>query len=193
MQGTNLNGWTLESLISDDGGNGDVWKATKKGEAVAVKILRDFGIEKKNEKRKGRFENEILAMKQIAELKIPRVMPLLEYGHTTAGRPWLSMPLADKMELVTLREKLQALIKISDTVALLHQHGRTHRDIKPNNILLLNGEPTLCDFGLSRVVSDEHFTKTGEQTGSFGYTGPECIGPSDQPQFSCDVLSLIHI
>ena len=192
MQGTKLNHWTIQELISEDGGNGDVWKAVKDDstDVVAIKILRDFGKDTKNEKRRLRFENEITAMKHVADLNIPRVMPLLEHGYTSEGRPWLAMPLAEKLELKSLGEKLQVLIKISDTVAQLHKHGRTHRDIKPNNILLLNNEPTLSDFGLSRIVGDEHYTKTGEQTGSFGFTGPECVGPSDEPQFSCDVYAL---
>jgi len=193
MIGTNLqNKWIITELISDVGGNGQVWKGKNlKGDYAAIKILRDIEDPGKSERRKARFENEIKKLKYIEELQIGGVMPIINHDHTLDGKPWYSMPIAQPVNIPTdFESRIRFLVELSEIVADLHKAGIEHRDIKPSNLLMLNEQLTVCDFGLARTEEDEHLTMTGERVGSVGYTAIECVGRSEQPRFECDVYSL---
>ena len=193
MKDQQLGKWTLVTLIDDSGGNGVVWHARNStGEDVALKVLRQFDSEPKSEKRRKRFLNEITSLKFIEQREIPRVMLLLDHGFTDDGQPWYAMPLAEPINLPKgdASVVIEVMIEVSDTIARLHEIGMEHRDIKPSNLLMLNGNIVVSDFGLARMIGDEHFTRTGERVGSVGYTANECVGKSDNPRFECDVYAL---
>jgi serine/threonine protein kinase len=192
MKGRTYGKWTIEELIDDSGGNGVVWRVTdREGQLAALKILRAFDSPLKIEKRRKRFLNEIRKLELINKMGIKGVMPILDYD-ADAEQPWFVMPLAIKLEASGDRTQwaMDTMVKVSQHVADLHQEGIVHRDLKPNNILLLDGEVILSDFGLARFAEDSVLTKTGEGVGSFGFTGPECVGHSDEPPFKCDVYAL---
>lgn len=193
MNDQQLGKWTLIELINDSGGNGAVWHARdEQGSDAALKVLRQFDSATKAEKRRKRFLNEIASLKFIEQREIPRVMPLLDHGFTNDDQPWYAMPLAQSIDLskVSAVSVIEAMIDVSDSIARLHEIGMEHRDIKPNNLLMLNGSIVVSDFGLARIIGAQHFTATGEQVGSVGYTAWECIGKSDNPRFECDVYAL---
>ena len=125
-------------------------------------------------------------------LGIPRVMPIIDSGFTSADQPWYAMPVAQPVNIArkSIRERINVIINITDTISQLHKEGMVHRDIKPKNLLVLNNEVVVSDFGLALIEGEEHLTVTGEQVGSVGYRGEECIGRSNTPRFSCDVYAL---
>jgi|GEM_PF-5613695 len=193
MIGINLeNRWIITSLLSDSGGNGQVWKGKNlKGEYAAIKILRNIEDLNKSNRRRARFENEIKKLEYIKALEIKSVMPIIDHGYTKDGKPWYSMPVAHPLQIPeTFNERIALLTELANVVSNLHKHAIEHRDIKPNNLLMLDGALVVCDFGLSRLDDDEHLTMTGERVGSVGYTAIECVGKSDQPRFECDVYAL---
>lgn len=192
MVGTTYGKWTIENLINDSSGNGVVWRVSSQdGVQGAIKILKSFEAAAKLEKRRNRFVNEIYKLGMIQKLGISGVMPILDYDEK-AEPPWFVMPLAHSLEPGENRLEwaLETMITITRCIADLHKEGMVHRDIKPNNILVLDGAVVVSDFGLARVADDVPSTKTGEAVGSFGYTAPECVGHSDEPQFKCDVYAL---
>lgn len=202
----NLGQWKLFKQIGD-GGNSTVWLATNSdGQEVAVKKYRPFEDHKKNERRKVRFINEIKMLTHVGTLsklfglKL-RVIPLIDAVDYlkggddlgTDGNPlWYAMPVCETLTgKKGLKFALETMESVSDTIADLHKYGIVHRDIKPNNLLLHEGDVVVSDFGLARIDDDDHVdTLTGELVGSAGFTGPECHSKSTTPQFKCDVYSL---
>ena len=191
MIGTQLHNLQITEHIANSG-NATVWRAVNSdGESVAVKVLLEIEEPKKRNKRKARFESEIEKLKYARSQNVDFVMPVIDQGYTDDDRPWYSMPIAEPFLVPDhFIPRIELLATICDVVANLHKLGMEHRDIKPNNLLFLKGQITLCDFGLSRLIGDPHLTDTGEKVGSVGYTADECVGRSDTPRFECDVYSL---
>lgn len=67
-------------------------------------------------------------------------------------------------------------------VAYLHDHGIVHRDLKPENLLFRtpedNADLLIADFGLSRIMDDEHFHVLTTTCGTPGYMAPEIFRKS---------------
>jgi serine/threonine-protein kinase len=124
-----------------------------------------------------RFEREA---RNAARLDHPGCVRVLDVGTTPDGLRFLAMDLLDGP---TLRSRMQAPMPAHDAAwmtarildALDHAHGRgvLHRDVKPENIVLVRGQPVLIDFGLSWAMGDAHVTRAGTTVGSPSYLAPE--------------------
>jgi len=134
-------------------------------------------------------ERFLLEIRVTARLQHAHILPLLDSGmlETAPGRssPFYVMPY---VEGESLRERLgrerqlpveEALRLAGDVAAALaYAHGRgvVHRDVKPENILLSNGQAIVADFGIARAVSlagGERLTETGLALGTPQYMSPE--------------------
>jgi eukaryotic-like serine/threonine-protein kinase len=73
-----------------------------------------------------------------------------------------------------------------------HEAGIVHRDVKPSNLLLdAEGKLWVTDFGLARIRSDPHLTRTGELVGTMRYMSPEqAFGRSIEVDHRSDIYSL---
>lgn len=79
----------------------------------------------------------------------------------------ISLPLENR--IILCRKILQA-------IAGVHEHGVIHRDLKHENILLdENGDPILCDFGLSTFADDDGLLGINRLAGTPDYLTPELI------------------
>ena len=72
-----------------------------------------------------------------------------------------------KGKIMPLKECLRIGVVLSDTLAFLHQQGLTHRDIKPQNIIYVRGQPKLADVGLVAEIRPPE--ETGTYVGTPGY------------------------
>jgi serine/threonine protein kinase len=126
-----------------------------------------------------RFLDEARAMARVAH---PAVLPVLDAGvdgqwHyvvTAVAAGSLADRCRDEGPLAP-RAAIALLLPILDALRAAHAEGIVHRDVKPENILLMpDGRPALSDFGTARLADrDEQLTRTGVALGTLAYMPPE--------------------
>ena len=177
--GKKLDGrYEIQELIGV-GGMANVYKAHERAanRTVAVKILRDEYLS--NEELLRRFKNE---SKAIAVLSHPNIVKV--YDVIFADKVYAIV--MEYIDGITLKEYIeqQHVLKWKEAVhftvqilrALQHAHdkGIVHRDIKPQNIMLLeDGTIKMMDFGIARFARSETKTITDRAIGSVHYISPE--------------------
>ena len=144
---------------------------------VAVKILKDEYLT--NEEFRRRFKNE---SKAIAVLSHPNIVKVFDVSYGDR----LQYIVMEYVEGITLKEYIsqQGTIDIREAIyfvtqilrALQHAHdkGIVHRDIKPQNIMLISdGTIKVTDFGIARFARSDTKTMTDSAIGSVHYISPE--------------------
>jgi serine/threonine protein kinase/tetratricopeptide (TPR) repeat protein len=161
------------------GGQGVVYRARQKSlnRLVALKVIALGHWATETHLKRFRREAEAAA-----RLEHPRIVPIYEIGERN-GACYFSMKLAEGGPLdrlvrrapLTLRQAAEMIAKLARTAHYAHERGILHRDIKPANILVDGeGEPSLTDFGLARLVETEStVTRTLEVLGTPSYMAPE--------------------
>ena len=88
---------------------------------------------------------------------------------------------------------VRLLTPVADALDTAHAAGLTHRDIKPQNILVGAGDhPYLADFGLTRSATDAGLTRTGQFVGTIDYVSPEQIR-GEQATAASDIYALTAV
>ncbi len=160
------------------GGMADVYKAKDimENRVVAVKILKSEFSE--NDEFVRRFRNE---SKAIAVLSHPNIVRIFDVGYEN-DMQYIVMEYIDG---ITLKEYIeqQGLLKWRDCVhftiqilralQLAHDRGIVHRDIKPQNVMLMSdGSIKVMDFGIAMFSRQDH-TLSEKTMGSVHYVSPE--------------------
>jgi eukaryotic-like serine/threonine-protein kinase len=169
----------LELLGS--GGMGVVYSAedTRLNRPVALKLpFPQFQLEPS---AKARFLNEA---RSAGALDHPSLCSIYEVGETADGLPFLAMALYRGQTLkarlmaeprLTIAATLEIARQIVAGLAVAHQAGVVHRDLKPGNVMLLpDGGVKILDFGLAKV-RDQSVTGPGMVLGTAAYMAPEQI------------------
>lgn len=115
------------------------------------------------------------------------------------GLPWLVMEYVAARSVSTVLAEDGPLsasavarlgAQIASALAMAHQAGVVHRDVKPGNVLIADdGTAKLADFGISRATGDVVLTATGLVSGTPAYLAPE-VANGDEPTPESDVFSL---
>ena len=161
------------------GGMGVVHRARDRqtDRLVALKLLEGRDA---SEIERARREADILA-----RLAHPAIVSYVADGITEDGRLFLAMEWIDGITAArriagdgfTLRETIATAKRILGALAAAHALGVFHRDVKPTNVLLPDGDPEramLIDFGIARVGDAvTSLTRTGMTLGTPGYMAPE--------------------
>ncbi len=149
--------------------------------SVAIKILRKDLSESRHARR--RFAREARAAGMLSH---PNIVAVLKFYDE--ARPYMVMELVDgvSMRRFVRREKptvdrlLGVMMQLCDALAHAHDNGIVHRDIKPDNIVIVAGPQggdivKVLDFGLARVRLPEisHLTRSGSALGTCSYMAPE--------------------
>ncbi len=172
------NRYQIQQLIGI-GGMANVYKAYDSVDEryVAIKILKDEYVDNQDFLR--RFKNEC---KAIAALTHANIVTIFDMSFDDKFY-WIVMEFIDG---ITLKEYIeqQGILNYKEAVyfimqillALQHAHnkGIIHRDIKPQNIMLLrDGTIKVMDFGIARFARNETKTLTDKAIGSVHYISPE--------------------
>ncbi|MCQ2417548.1 MAG: Stk1 family PASTA domain-containing Ser/Thr kinase [Oscillospiraceae bacterium] len=162
-----------------EGGMADVYRATDvvDNKTVAVKILKKEFAE--NEEFLRRFRNE---SKAIAVLNHPNIVKVFDVGFSER----IQFIVMEYIDGFTLNEYMEQEGQLSwkDAVhfitqilrALQHAHskGIVHRDIKPQNIMMLrDGTIKVMDFGIAKFAREDGKTGTDKAIGTVHYISPE--------------------
>ncbi len=172
------------------GGMGSVYRARHqiRGTVVALKVLNEDQLHQDRGIDRMMREAQILAT--VPHNGIPR---FYECGLLDDGRPWIAMELIEGTPL-TLRiaegamrgEDVMELVgSVAGVLAAAHQRGVTHRDLKPDNMLMTPTDPRyplrVIDWGIAHQVAGARYTHHDEAIGTPIYMAPEQArgGPTD--------------
>ena len=171
-----------------EGGMGVVYLARDPEQrSVAVKILRPAVAGDPNARL--RLAREVETMRRV---RSPFVAEVLDTD-VTSETPYIVtryVPGRTLDEVVTQEGPLSGtrLIRLAaglaDALAAIHAAGVVHRDLKPGNVMLMNGDPVVIDFGIAQALDSTRLTMTGMFMGTPGYLSPEVIEGQNSTSFS---------
>jgi serine/threonine-protein kinase len=167
------------------GGMGEVYEAehTVKQWTVALKLMSvafsQDPVFRKRMEREARITGRLLE---------PHVVPIHDYGEID-GQLYLEMRLIEGVDLGSLLEREGALappravaiiLQVASALDAAHAAGVTHRDVKPQNILITGNDfAYLVDFGIASAKTDEKLTQMGTAVGTWKYMAPERFSNDD--------------
>ena len=148
------------------------------GEKVALKVL---STSSKSKESYLRFKKREFALTK--RVNNPNVITLHQFGSIDEKNYYTVMEFVEGRDLQQkidtegpLSEELtkEIILKLAKALKALHHVGVTHRDLKPGNIMMKNGnEPIVMDLGLARAVDITQLTETGAILGTPVYMSPE--------------------
>ena len=180
--------YQLDRLLGR-GGMGAVYLAQRIDgqfqQQVAIKLI-DLPLATDLFRERFRQERQILA-----RLVHPFIAPLLDGGATEDGDLYLAMEYVDGVSIdrycqdnhLPIRDRLLLFMKVCAAVHFAHQNLVVHRDLKPDNILVLNdGTPKLLDFGTAKLLAPmqaalvtSDLTRLGLHSFTPNYASPEQV------------------
>src|SRR6266566_2628394 len=158
------------------GGSGSVWLARDEqtGLEVALKIIAREG------KAAVRAEREAAAA---SRLRHPSCLRAYAFDHDSSNVyiayefvPGKTFREALRAGELVDRSAIEACAQVCDALAHAHSAGILHRDVKPSNVLLADGEGIsvrLLDFGLALMEEEDTLTAHGDVPGTLAYISPE--------------------
>ncbi|HEX2937646.1 MAG TPA: Stk1 family PASTA domain-containing Ser/Thr kinase [Ruminiclostridium sp.] len=144
---------------------------------VAIKVLKEEYLQ--NEEFRRRFKNESKAVAVLSHPNIVKVYDVsfgdrlqyivMEYIDGITLKEYI-----EQQKVLTWKETVHFTVQILRALSHAHERGIVHRDIKPQNIMMLeDGTIKVTDFGIARFAQSETKTMTDKAIGSVHYISPE--------------------
>jgi len=179
--------YALDSLVGR-GGMGAVYLAHRADgefeQQVAIKLI-DLPFVTNLFRERFRQERQILA-----KLGHPNIARMLDGGVSEGGELYLVMEFVDGLPIqqyceqhsLSIRERIVLFQSVCAGVRFAHQNLVVHRDLKPDNIIVMeDGTPKLLDFGTAKLLSavdtggESEFTRQGFHSYTPRYASPEQV------------------
>ena len=184
------------------GGMGSIYVAEQAplGRQVALKVVSN----PTDPVAQTRFKREA---RIISQLLHPNIVTLHDFGTTSDGALFIAMELLvgeslgeriDRAGAMPWQQTIPILKDIASGLRAAHELGVVHRDLQPDNVMLVEGSgrgdfAKLLDFGLARLTQGEEsqrLTQAGSVVGTPGFVAPECLDDDGQPSEQADLYSL---
>jgi eukaryotic-like serine/threonine-protein kinase len=155
---------TVHAAVADD------------GTRLAVKVIHPEQAQEPE--FRARFKREVELSSRVTG---PHLVPLLA-ADPDAPTPWLAtayVPGPTLNQHITAQGPLEEgplcvfAAATAQALAAIHAAGVTHRDVKPQNVLLTPAGPQVLDFGIAHAADATSVTRTGVMTGTPGWISPE--------------------
>ena len=187
-----IGGYTVLEEIGR-GGMGIVYRVEKEGEPFALKVLPAASL--MGTRVLDRFRREAETLARLSDPGIVRIHTAGVDGEL----PYIVMDLVQGTPLhlltsvLSLTDAAVLVEQIGRTIHTVHEQGVVHRDLKPQNVLVLgSGQPVLVDFGLSLATDLATLTGTGDILGTPRYMAPEqMLGGETDRRTDVHALGLI--
>ena len=198
--GQTIGAYKLVSPIGQ-GGMGSVWLAERSDgrfdRPAALKFLHVAlaGRGEQRFKREGQF---------LGRLTHPHIANLLDAGISPEGRAYLVLEYVEGFHIdqycdqhgLDVKARVRLFLDVLDAVAHAHANLIVHRDIKPSNVLVsTSGQVKLLDFGIAKLLEDDHGTADRTQLTREGrgpmtpeYASPEQVR-GEVPTTGTDIYS----
>ncbi len=179
VKGTKINDRYQIIKTLGEGGMANVYLAhdTYLDRNVAVKVLR--GDLANDEKFVRRFQREALSATSLSH---PNIVEIYDVGEDD-GQYYIVMEYVDGKTLkqvlkqrghLSVTEVIDIMLQVTDGMAHAHDAYIIHRDIKPQNIMILsNGMIKITDFGVAIALNSTQLTQTNSVMGTVHYIPPE--------------------
>lgn len=160
-----------EIMVLGEGGMSIVYRAVDQtfGRMVAVKILKQTALHDRQLERRFHFE-----AKSLAALRHPNIVEIYKYGLLLSGKPYIVMEYVEGVSLGRWLQTngtlfgdlfIEVFTQVLRAIACAHDKGIVHRDIKPDNIMIVGSkgelsnseelaaelEIKLLDFGVAKI------------------------------------------
>lgn len=183
------------------GGMGTVYRARDElsGQTVALKLLNAPGSDSGDSGDSERFACEAQIL---SELQHPGIVSYIAHGQTPQGLRFLAMQWLEGEDLakrlargvLPLSDALLLTERVAEALAFAHARGVLHRDLKPTNLFLPDGDIArvqILDFGIARRLSTSRaMTRTGMIVGTAHYMAPEQVRGVRELTLAADLFSL---
>jgi predicted ATPase len=170
------------------GGMGAVYRAVDRlsGQPVALKRVTMPGEQLQFGSRvsSGATADFRLALAQefrtLASMRHPHIISVLDYGFDEDRQPYFTMELLEQPQTLVAygqgkqpERQLELLTQMLQALLYLHRRSVIHRDLKPDNVMVVADAVKVLDFGLA--VAREHLGETNETVGTLAYMAPEVL------------------
>src|SRR5881227_2144342 len=154
------------------------------GRLVALKTIR---LQNSDDEETKEFQQRFVREAQAAGiLNHPAIVTVHDIGQDdTSGTSFIAMEYVEGSNLkeilaqgrpLTFEQIGEIIAQVADALDFAHTKGIVHRDVKPANIILLDGmRAKITDFGIAKITSGGNLTTTGQFLGTPNYMAPEQI------------------
>ncbi|MBB5206987.1 serine/threonine-protein kinase [Chiayiivirga flava] len=176
------------AAVLGSGGMGEVYRAEQLEPVRRTVALKRLRLRRLDARQLAWFEIE---RQVLAQMQHPAIAQIFDAGTDDDGAPYFAMEFIEgdsllrycELHRLTLRARLELLIRVCEGVQHAHQKGIIHRDLKPANILVstVDGRalPRIIDFGIATATTRSLAAGSGSEiVGTPDYMSPEQAGVS---------------
>ena len=165
------------------GGMGTVYRALDRltGRVVTLKRLRILDAPSAEASLAEARLTLAREFRLLASLRHPNIVSVLDYGFDQDRMPFFTMDLEENALTIVeaghgqpLAVQVDLLVQTLRALVYLHRHGIIHRDLKPGNVIVVDDQVKVLDFGLS-IYHDAVETRDGQWAGTLLYMAPEVL------------------